>query len=105
MVTEVTMPAIGSSIANLLSHPRHVRVRTGNDVDGDDFADAAGGFGAGIHRGANRGDVTLEGDGDQAAADLVLFDEGDIRGLECRVARLDGRDDALGFDQSDCFTV
>ena len=58
----------------------------------------AGGFSAGVHRGANRGDVALERDRDQAAADLVLLDECDVGGLERRIARLYRRYDSLGFD-------
>src|SRR6185437_9698844 len=90
---------------NPLAHLRHVRVRAGDDVDGDDFSDAPAGFGPGVDRGADSGDVTLEGDRDQAAADLVLLDERNVRGFKGGVEGLDGRHDALGFDQSDCFTV
>ena len=50
-------------------------MRARDDVDGDDFADAAAGFGAGVDRGANGRDVALERDRHQAAADLVLLDE------------------------------
>ena len=44
--------------------------------------------------GQDGGDVALERDRDQAAADLVLLNERDVGGLERRVARLDGRDQA-----------
>src|SRR6185437_13482473 len=94
-----------SQIENDLSHFRHVRVRSWDDVDGDDFADAARGFGAGVNRRADRGDISAKGDGDEAAADLVLLDELDVRRLEGRVAGFDRRDDSFGFDQTDCFTV
>jgi len=74
-------------------------------VDADDFPDAAAGFGAGVDGGAYRGDVAAQRDRHQPAADLVLLDERHVGGLESRVARFDRRDDAFGFDQSDCFTV
>src|SRR5436190_574641 len=61
--------------------------------------------GSTINRGANGGDIASQRDRHQAAADFVLFYEFDIGGLQRRVARFDGGDDAFGFDQSDCFTV
>ena len=63
------------------------------------------GFGAGIDGGANGGDIALERDRHQAAANLVLLDERDIGGLEGRVTRFDRGHDALGLDQSDCFAI
>ena len=75
----------------------------GDDVDADDFADFAAGFGAGVDGRANGGHVAVERDGDQAAADLVLLDEVHVGRLQRRVHGLDGRHDALGLDQSDCF--
>src|SRR6185312_4106942 len=90
---------------NSSTHLRHVRVGSGDDVDGDDFTDAARGLCAGVNRGTDSGDVAPKGDRDQAAADLVLLDELHVRRLEGRVAGFDGCDDSLGFDQTDCFTV
>src|SRR5436305_14483808 len=74
-------------------------------MDRDDFADSSRRLSAGIDGGANGRHVAAQGDGHQAAADLVLLDELDVRRLQRRIARLDGGHDALGFDQSDCFTV
>jgi hypothetical protein len=84
--------------AQRLSHLRHIRMRPWDDVDGEDFADAPGGFGAGVDRGADGGYVTFQGDRDQPAADLVLLVELHVGRLERRVAGLDGRHDAFGFD-------
>jgi hypothetical protein len=87
------------------AHLRHIVMRARDDVYADDFADPAGGFCAGIDGGANGGDITLESDGDQAAADLVLFDKSDIRRFEGGIARFDSGHDALGLNQSDRFTI
>src|SRR5258706_15138600 len=81
-----------------LSHLRHVAVRARDHVYADDLTDAAGCFGAGVNGGADGGDVAAQRDRDQAASDLVLLDEGDVRGLERRVAGLDCCYDSLGFD-------
>src|SRR5688500_12659082 len=89
----------------LLPHLRDVLVRPRDHVDADDLADPTGGLGAGVDRGAHGGDVAAQGDRDQAAADLALVDEPHVGGLEGRVARLDGGDDAARLDQSDRLTV
>src|SRR4051812_22766459 len=80
-------------------------MRPGNHVDRDTPPHAPRRFSAGIDGSADGGDVTAEGDGYQAAADLVLLDELDVGGFERCIARLDGGHDAFTFDQSDCFTV
>src|SRR5262245_7367427 len=87
------------------SHLRHFAVRARDDVDADDLADPTGGLSPGIDGRADGGDIALERDRHQAAADLVRLDELDVGGLEGRIARLDRGHDALGLDQSDCFTV
>ena len=76
LVTGHRSPATSSS------QLRDVFVGTGDDVDADDFADAAGGFSAGIDGGLDGGDIAFDGDRDQARADLVLADELDVGGLE-----------------------
>src|SRR5690348_10973704 len=90
---------LNSSFA--LSHLRHVTMRPRNHVDADDLADATGGFGTGVDRRADGRDVALERDRHEPAADLVLLNELHVRRLQRRIACLNGRYDALGFDQSD----
>mgnify|MGYP000028131173 CR=1 FL=1 len=62
-------------------------MRAGDDMDRDDLAHAASRFRAGIHRGANRGNVAPEGDRDETRADLVLFNEHHIGRLQRRELR------------------
>src|SRR5437868_7057722 len=93
------------SMPERLSHLCHILMRPWNHVNRYDPAHPSGCLSTGIDGGANRRYVAAECDGHQAAADLVLLDEFDVGRLQRCIARLDGGDDAFGFDQSDCFTV
>ena len=76
-------------------------MRPGNDVDGDELADAAGGGRARIGRGLDRADVAAREHGDVAGADVFLADEGDVRGLDHRIGGLDGADEAARFNHAE----
>src|SRR4051812_172571 len=91
-----TLPVTLARNMRASAHLGDVVVRTRDHVDRHDLADAPAGFGAGVDRSADGGDVAAEGDRDQAAADLVLLDELHVRCLQRRVARLDGGDESLG---------
>ena len=75
-------------------------VRTGNDVDRDQLADAPRRRGAGIGRGLHRADVAAHHHRDVAGADVFLADEDDVGCLDHRVGRFDRADQALGFHHS-----
>jgi hypothetical protein len=47
-------------------------VRASDYVDADHFAEAAGGFGAGVDGGANSGDVSTQGDGYEATTAATM---------------------------------
>ena len=64
---------------------------------------ATGGGGSGVHGGLDRAYVPPHHDGDQAAADLDLSDEGYVSRLDHGVRRLDSADQASGFDHSKSF--
>ena len=69
-------------------------------MDGDELADLLGGRCACIRGGLDRADVAAHHDGDEAAADLLLADELDVRGLHHGVRGFDGGDKAARFDHS-----
>ena len=56
-------------------------MRAGDDVGGDELADAAGGIGSGIHGGFHAADVALDDDGEEGAADLDLVDNWTLAAL------------------------
>src|SRR5688500_354922 len=80
-------------------------VGAGDDVAGHELADAAGGLGAGVDRGANAADVAADDRGHERAADLDRLDDLDVGGLGHRVGRLDQRDPALGLDHAQRLAV
>src|SRR5262245_43997343 len=98
-----TWPRITRSLPGsfALADGQHVlerRVRTRDDVDGDDFADAGGRRLAGFGRRAHRRDVAADDRGDIAAADLLVADQLHLGGLHHRVRGFDHRDEAAGLD-------
>jgi len=80
-----------------------VFVWTRDDLDGDDFADAFGGIGAGIDGGFEGGDVAAEEGGDVAGADGFVASHGDVGGFEGSVGSFEERAEAFGFDHSESF--
>ena len=49
-----------------------------DDMCADEFADLSGGFGAGVDGGFDAADIAFDEDGEEASADLDLFDEIDV---------------------------
>ena len=78
-------------------------VRTGDDVDRDELADAARGRGAGVRRGLDGADVAAHEDGDVAGPDVFLGDEHDVCGFHHRVGGLDRPDQPARFHHSERF--
>src|SRR5215207_6707748 len=78
-------------------------VRARDDVDADELADAAGGGGAGVRGGLDRGDVAADDGRDEARADLLVADQRDVGGLHHRVRRLDHRHQPLRLNHAECF--
>ena len=64
-----------------------------------------GGLGAGFGRGLHRADVAVDDDGDQAVADLLAADDGDVRRLDHGVGGCERRDKTLGFDHADALDM
>src|SRR5690606_26132751 len=79
-------------------------VRTGDDVRADELADALGRLGAGVDRRLDAADVAFDHDGDKAAADLYLANDGDVRRFDHGVAGFDAADIATGFYHTDGIT-
>ena len=79
-------------------------MRTRDDVDRHELADAARRGGAGVGRGLDRGDVAAHDGGHVAGADLLPADERHLGGLDHGVRRFDHRDETLGLDHPECFT-
>jgi hypothetical protein len=76
-------------------------MRAGDDVGADQFADACGGFGSGVHGGFHAADDALYEDGEKRAADGDLFDYFNAGSLRHCVAGFHAGDVASGFDHSD----
>src|ERR1043165_2095125 len=94
--SDLSVSAYGQRLVN-------AAVRARDDVDADEFADAARGCGPGVGRGLDRRHVAAHDGGDEARADLLVADERDVGGLHHRVSRLDHRHQSLGLDHSQCF--
>ena len=79
-------------------------MRTGDDVDADQFAfNGFDGLRAGIGGGLDGGDIADHARGDERVADLRhRADELDVRGLEHGVRALDEGDESARFNESDC---
>jgi hypothetical protein len=75
-------------------------VRTGDDVDADEFADAAGGCCTGVGRVLDGGNVAADDRSDKSGADLFIADELDVRRFYHRIGRLDHCDKAFAFNHS-----
>ena len=92
----------GGFSAEELAELHEILVRTRDHMDGDDFANRAGGGGTRFDSGFHGGDRAGDKDGDIAGADFFPADEVDIGGFEHRVRRFELRHEALGFDHSEC---
>ena len=79
-------------------------MRARDDVRADEFADALGGLGAGFHSRFDAADIAFDHDGDEAAADLDLANEGDVRCFDHGVAGFDAAHIAFGFYHADGIT-
>ena len=77
-------------------------MRTGDDVGGDELADAAGGIGTGINGGFHAADVAFDEHGDEGTTDLDLVDKLDVGGFGHRVSGFDAADVAFGFNHAEC---
>src|SRR4029077_7471881 len=67
----------------------------------DQFADPAGGRGAGVRRGLHGSDIAADDRGDQSRVDLLPADEYDVGGLHHRVGRFDHADQAARLDHAE----
>src|SRR6185503_15780250 len=81
-----------------------VFVRARDDMNADQVAfDGFDSLGAGIGRGFNGRNITDDDRGDEGIANLGHgTDQFDIRRFQHRVRALDERDEAAGFNKSDC---
>ena len=73
----------------------------GDDVGGDEFAQAFHTRLAGVDGCAHRGDIAFDEDGDVAAAKLLARQHLDVGGLQRGVDGLEGGGKAVGFDNLD----
>src|SRR5688572_9215053 len=96
----VRLPAAAGAVAL-----EQVGVGAGDDVGGDELADAAGGLGAGVHRRLHAADVAADDRRNESAADLDGLHHLDVGGLAHRVGRLDEADPALGLDHAEGLAV
>ena len=76
----------------------------GDDVCGDDFADAPTGGRAGFDGAFNGADFTTDDARYQAGVDLFPADQHDVRGFHRGVRGFDHRYQTATFDQSQGFT-
>ena len=79
-------------------------VRTRDHMDGDNFAERAGGSGAGFNSGFHGGDIATHEDADVARADFFPADQFDVGCFEHRVGCFKLSDEAFGFDGSECLS-
>jgi len=75
-------------------------VRTGDDVDGDDFADAAGRDLSGVAGRLDRRDVAADDHADVPAAGPLVADQVDLGRLDHRVGRFHGRRERPRFNHA-----
>ena len=78
----------------------HFLVRTRNDVHRDQFADPAGGGGAGIRRGLDRADIAADHHAHQARAYILLAGEHHVGGFHHGVGGFNGAHQTLRFNQA-----
>src|SRR5262245_27678382 len=76
------------------------RVRSRDDVDRYQLANATRSCRAGIGCDFDRADIATHHDSDVPGADVFLGDQRDIGSFHHRVGRLDGPDQAFRFDES-----
>jgi len=69
-------------------------------VDGYQFSDPACGGGAGINRSLDGSDITACEHRDVSGANVLFANQGHNRGLDHGISRLDGADEAAGFNHS-----
>src|SRR5438132_5333569 len=84
---------------------QHRFFRSRNHVSADELSIGAGCLSSGIDRCAHRADIASDKRRHVGAANLNLTREGDVRRLAHGVGRRDGRDQALGLDQTQGFMV
>ena len=75
----------------------------GNNVDRDQFADAARGCGTGLRCGFNGTDIAANKHHDVAVEEVFLADENYIRGLDHCVCSLDSADETPRFNHTEGF--
>lgn len=74
----------------------------GDDVGGNEFANASGGFGSGIDGGFHAADIAFDENGEHARTDLDLVDNLNVGGFGHRVCGFDAADVAPGFNHAEC---
>ena len=84
---------------------QHRGAGAGDDVAGDELAEAADFGDAGFDGGFHGGDVALDDDGDVAAAELFLAEHFDVGRLAGAVDGLEDGGEALRFDEAECGDV
>src|SRR5436309_10580332 len=93
----------GSRVRAFWKNPLDFGVRSWDDMDRHELADAARGCGAGVGRRLHRADIAPNEDGDIARADILFADQHDVGGLHHRVGCLDRPDEPLRLDHSQRF--
>lgn len=73
-------------------------VRPGNDMNADEFTNAAGCNGARFGSGFHGADVTTDEDRHVTVQEVFLADKNDIRGLDHGVGSLHGPDESPRFN-------
>ena len=75
-------------------------MRTGNDVDRDQFADTPGRGRTRVRRGFDRADIAANHDAHQPGADKFLAGQHHVGGLDHGVGGFDGADQTFCFNKA-----
>src|SRR5215471_16463771 len=80
-------------------------MRTRNDVNADEFSDAARRGSSRICSRLDRGNIAADDCGHQTGADLFVTDQSNVGGFDHRICRLDHRNQTLGLNHSKSFHI
>ena len=80
-------------------------MRARDDVNADQFTDAARGGGSGVSRGFDRANIAAHEDGDITAADVFAANQHDVSRFGHGVGGFDRADEAFRLDHSKRFHV
>ena len=73
---------------------------TGNNMNGDEFADSLSSSGTGIGSGFNSTDVTTDHNGNISTADMYFTDQSYVRSFDHGISCFDGANQTFSFNHT-----